>query len=241
VETKEYRERISGAMLACSVDYAYPGDAPSALFLHGAGPSNREHAAYLSAVFAEAGRSVVRFDYPGHGESSGTIEGSSLERRHDEARAVIKRFGMDAGSLCLVGTSMGGYIAASLVKDYAVDALVLFCLAAYDRIAWSVPFGPAFSAILRRDLSCLESDVDERLGAFAGRSLIALAGRDEVIPEKVVGMYQSVLGKNAGHSTLILEESPHPIHRWAADKPEARERIKAALRGALWPQEEGGE
>jgi pimeloyl-ACP methyl ester carboxylesterase len=231
--TKEYRVESGGETLACSVDWADEAKRPDVIFLHGAGPSNRHHAAYLSEVFLARGQNVVRFDYSGQGESSGLLSESSLAKKQRETIDVIEHFDMDTDNLTVVGTSMGGYVAASLAKIYPLKNLILFCPAAYDRIAWDVRFDQGFTEILRRDLSMLVSDVDELLAGFAGASLLALAERDEVIPEKVVTWYRDALGGKTRHAEYVIRDCPHPIHRWVADKEEEKARIRDAVRKTI--------
>jgi hypothetical protein len=231
--TKEYRVESGSETLVCSVDWADEAKRPEVIFLHGAGPSNRHHAAYLSEVFLARGQNVVRFDYSGQGESSGILSESSLAKKQRETIDVIERFGMDTGNLTVVGTSMGGYVAASLAKIYPLRNLLLFCPAAYDRIAWNVRFDQGFTNILRRDLSMLVSDVDELLSGFDGASLLVLAGRDEIIPEKVVRMYRDALGGKPRYGEYLIRDCPHPIHRWVADKEDEKARIRDAVRKTI--------
>ncbi len=221
--------RVGSETLACSVDRPDRETAPSALCLHGAGPSNREHARYLSRAFTDRGVGVVRFDFSGQGESTGLMGESSLAKRRDEAIAVMRHFGMDESNLTVVGTSMGGYVAAALAGEFRARNLILFCPAAYDVKAWGVPFGGGFTDILRRDLSLLESDVRERLSPFTGNSLLVLAELDEIIPDLIVGWYKDALGSAPNRRTLTIPGCPHPIHRWVADKPDWQRRIREAV------------
>ena len=59
---------------------------------------------------ATAGRSYVRFDYSGHGASDGAFEDGTIGRWIADALAVIDA--KTRGRLILVGSSMGGWIAA---------------------------------------------------------------------------------------------------------------------------------
>lgn len=236
-ETKEYRVKAGKESLACSLDFLDATIRPTVFSLHGAGPSNRHHAQYLSETFIRNGENVVRFDFSGQGESSGILQESSLAKRQDEAKAIIDHFNIDTNNLTVIGTSMGGYIAASLAKIYPVKRLILFCPAAYDVTAWDVPFSGRFTDILRRDLSQLKSNVQELLANFTGTSLLILAENDEIIPPLIVDMYESAFSNNANHATYVIPGSPHPIHRWVADKEEQkakiREEIRKSITGAL--------
>ncbi|MBM3585787.1 MAG: alpha/beta hydrolase [Alphaproteobacteria bacterium] len=55
-----------------------------------------------------AGRAFVRFDYLGHGASSGRFEDGTIGRWADDALAVLDA--LTEGPLVLVGSSMGGWI-----------------------------------------------------------------------------------------------------------------------------------
>jgi pimeloyl-ACP methyl ester carboxylesterase len=63
----------------------------------------------LAAWGAEHGRAVTRFDYSGHGQSSGRFEDGRLGAWLEEALAVVRR--LTQGPQILVGSSMGGHIA----------------------------------------------------------------------------------------------------------------------------------
>jgi pimeloyl-ACP methyl ester carboxylesterase len=73
-----------------------------------------------------AGRACVRFDYLGHGESSGDFGAKgTITRWREDALAVIDR--LTEGPLVLVGSSMGGWIAclAAMARPERVAAMVL--------------------------------------------------------------------------------------------------------------------
>ena len=57
----------------------------------------------------DAGRGYVRFDYMGHGESSGRFEDGTIGRWAGDALAVLDQ--VTEGPQVLVGSSMGGWIA----------------------------------------------------------------------------------------------------------------------------------
>ena len=60
----------------------------------------------------EHGRACVRFDYSGHGESSGDFKDGTIGRWLEESIAVYRQF--CRGPQVLVGSSMGGWIALLL-------------------------------------------------------------------------------------------------------------------------------
>ena len=74
---------------------------------------------------AENGRAYIRFDYFGHGMSSGAFRDGTVTAWRADALAVIDD--LTEGDVVLVGSSMGGWIAclAAMVRPERVQALVL--------------------------------------------------------------------------------------------------------------------
>ncbi|MCF8477947.1 MAG: alpha/beta hydrolase [Pseudolabrys sp.] len=62
----------------------------------------------------EHGRACIRFDYSGHGESSGDFKDGTIGRWLEESIAVYRQF--CRGPQVLVGSSMGGWIALLLAR-----------------------------------------------------------------------------------------------------------------------------
>ena len=85
------------------------GAGPTIVWLGGFKSDMKGTKAEALAEFAAAtGRSYLRFDYSGHGESSGRFEDGTISAWAEEALAAIALAG-DAP--ILVGSSMGGWIA----------------------------------------------------------------------------------------------------------------------------------
>jgi pimeloyl-ACP methyl ester carboxylesterase len=79
---------------------------------------------------AGARRGFLRFDYSGHGESSGDFADGTIGRWRGDALAVLDR--LTEGPLVLVGSSMGGWIGclAALARPERVAGMVLIAPAA---------------------------------------------------------------------------------------------------------------
>jgi pimeloyl-ACP methyl ester carboxylesterase len=63
---------------------------------------------------AETGRACTRFDYSGHGESSGTFTDGTIGRWLGDALAVFEAW--CRGPQILIGSSMGGWLALLMVR-----------------------------------------------------------------------------------------------------------------------------
>ncbi len=81
-------------------------------------------ATFLESHCAAHGGGFLRFDYSGHGQSSGAFTDGTIGRWAEEAIAVIDS--LTAGRLVLVGSSMGGWIMllAALARPKRVAGLV---------------------------------------------------------------------------------------------------------------------
>jgi pimeloyl-ACP methyl ester carboxylesterase len=86
-----------------------PGAEPAILWLGGFRSDMRSTKAQALADWGKIhGRRIVRFDYMGHGDSSGAFEDGTISLWTEDALAVIRAFGGTAP--VLVGSSMGGWI-----------------------------------------------------------------------------------------------------------------------------------
>jgi pimeloyl-ACP methyl ester carboxylesterase len=179
----------------------------SSLVLHGAGTSSRERFLRLRQALNAAGRPSAGFDFIGHGETGGSLVGSSLEERTAQAAAVIRSCCREP--LTLIGASMSGHTGIRLTREFQVAALVLLVPAVYTAAAYRLPFGPRFSEAIRVPGSWRDSDAFEILGEFKGSLLIIAAEHDHVIPSEVPQrLYASA--RNAGSRTLhIVPGSGH--------------------------------
>ena len=66
-------------------------------------------ALHLESWARTHGQAFLRFDYSGHGQSSGIFENSCIGDWHDDMLAVVD--GLTDGPLVVVGSSMGGWLA----------------------------------------------------------------------------------------------------------------------------------
>lgn len=73
-------------------------------------------ATWLEKWAQDRGRAFLRFDYRGHGASSGRFEDGCIGDWADDASEALAR--LTEGPQILVGSSMGGWIALLLAKRY---------------------------------------------------------------------------------------------------------------------------
>ncbi len=114
--------RPDGATIAYR---AVPGAAPGIVFLSGfRSDMTGTKALFLDDYCRRRERAYVRFDYFGHGASSGDFADGTIGRWADDAIAVIDS--LTTGPQILVGSSMGGWIMllAARARPERVQALV---------------------------------------------------------------------------------------------------------------------
>lgn len=88
----------------------------------------------LDGFCAREGRPFLRFDYSGHGLSSGEFEEGAIGRWLEESLAVIRA--VARGPSVFVGSSMGGWIALLAARELAVAGEL-------DKLAGMVLIAPA--------------------------------------------------------------------------------------------------
>ncbi len=130
-----------------------PGRTPGVVFLGGyASDMTGTKATALEAHVQARGNAFLRFDYRGHGQSSGRFEDGTIGRWRDDALAAFDA--LTEGPQLLVGSSMGGWIALllALARPDRVCGLVGIAAAPdfTEDLMWA-EFDDAQRATLRRD------------------------------------------------------------------------------------------
>lgn len=94
------------------------GQGPGVVWLGGFRSDMRStKAEALDAWAAAEERAFIRFDYSGHGESSGRFEEGTISRWLEDALAVLERFAPVRP--ILVGSSMGGWVSLLAARELA--------------------------------------------------------------------------------------------------------------------------
>jgi pimeloyl-ACP methyl ester carboxylesterase len=107
-----------------------PGNSPTVVFLGGfRSDMTGTKAITLEAWAEKRGQAFLRFDYLGHGQSSGRFEDGTIGRWKDDSLAAIDT--LTDGKLVLVGSSMGGWLSllAARARPERLAGLVLIAAA----------------------------------------------------------------------------------------------------------------
>lgn len=203
----------------------------SILFLHGAGNASKASTEYLEKALEAQGFNCLSFDLPGHGESTEKLEVSSLEKRYQAAKQVASTL-KTPFSIC--ATSMSGTTALQLLKDFPeIQSLILFAPALYDKAAYTIPFGEAFSRVIRQEKNWRNSDALPLLQSYQGKLLVFIGENDPIIPKEVIELIDSNSPKATKKEIYILKNCKHNVHRWAQKSPEHLEFILDKINNIL--------
>jgi pimeloyl-ACP methyl ester carboxylesterase len=139
------------------------GAAPGIVFLGGF-KSDMEgtKAIHLEALCKSQGRSFLRFDYSGHGQSSGEFTDGAIGDWADDAQAAIEA--LTDGPQVLVGSSMGGWISLLMCTRIPEKIAGLVTIAAapdFTEDSMWAGFSEAQKAELNEGQVALPSDYGE--------------------------------------------------------------------------------
>ncbi|MHA6344517.1 alpha/beta fold hydrolase [Roseivivax sp. CAU 1761] len=174
-----YLETSDGRRLAYEVT---EGRGPLIVFLPGY-KSDMEgtKAVHLESWARAGGRAFLRFDYSGHGKSSGAFEEGTIGQWAADAAAVIEATAR--GKVVLVGSSMGGWIGCLLTRRLGPERIAGFVGIAAAPDFTEDSFWAGFDAAQRRAVMedgqiALPSDYGEPY--IVTRALIE-DGRDHLV------------------------------------------------------------
>ena len=105
------------------------GTGPGVVFLGGFRSDKEGTKALALEDWAKTnGRAFLRFDYSGHGSSSGDFLDGAIGDWFEDARAAI--LGLTEGPQVLVGSSMGGWISLLMAREHPENVAGLVTVAA---------------------------------------------------------------------------------------------------------------
>jgi uncharacterized protein len=189
------------------------GPWPGVVVLHGAGSRKENHADFARAA-SGYGWAALTFDQRGHGESDDEMSPAAFADVGRMARLLAESDGVDAGRICVRGSSMGGFLAihAAATSD-SIRGAVAICPAAEDGLRRALRRG---ELEMRADADSLdawlaEHDVRDAVELMGAKPLMLIHARgDETIPYT---WSQELYGHAADPRKLIVLPGGH--HRSA--------------------------
>lgn len=190
---------------------------PGVLLIHGAGYSHKEKFVDMQQALVEKGIASLAIDCTGVGESSGDFAEGSLVVRFQNAKDAVTELQKyaDPANISIVGSSMGGFVAAVVGSENHVRNIVLLGAAAYSPDAENKKLDTTFTQVIRSANSWENSRSFALLQTFPGRVLVMYGADDTTIPEEIKNCYRQIASEkgewytiaNAGHN-LITAENP---------------------------------
>ena len=183
-ETSGFLDRDDGERLAWR---RVAGRGPTVVWLGGfMSDMTGTKAQALSDWALANGRAFLRFDYLGHGESSGAFRSGTITRWRADALAAIA--GLTEGPLVLVGSSMGGWISCLAAAEIPerLHAMVLIAPAADFTEALMKPgLPPEAHEAIAKDGEWIRPSLYEPTGYPITRGLLEDGARWCILPEPV--------------------------------------------------------
>jgi uncharacterized protein len=199
VATIEDRVQIDVDDQALSGTFVTPGTlVPGVLFVHGWGGSQDQYLARAREI-ASLGCVCLTFNLRGHVETRPLFETVSREINLRDVLAaydvLAARRHVDPGSIAVVGSSYGGYLASILTTMRAVKWLALRAPALYIDTGWAVPKMQLHRSqdLKTYRLSHVAAADNKALAAcqgFHGDVLLIESQNDDIVPQSVLSSYR---------------------------------------------------
>lgn len=169
------------------------------LYLHGGGHANHARYTVLIERFGSVGIIGQAFDH------HATTLAGRLSEAEQELAKLKSQHDLSDGDIYIWGSSMGGHIAARLTSTHPdLAGVILQSAAAYSQAAEHIPFGPDFTAELRRKGSWQDTNAFVDLDNYIGKVLVMYGEHDDVIPKGVITRYTAHAVKNNGESHILI-------------------------------------
>jgi len=180
-----------------------PGARLTVLFAHGNAEDLGDLRPHLE-VYRAMGVSVLAFDYPGYGMSSGTPSEKGSYAAADAALEHLRsQFGVEVGRVVAHGRSLGGAVMVDLAARQPVAGLIIeSSFVSAFRVMTGIPIIPfdKFRSLAKLPdvaglVLVIHGTADEVIAPWHGRRL------SEAVPE---GRRRTLWVEGAGHNDLAL-------------------------------------
>lgn len=186
----------------------------------------------LAQDLADAGHRALSLDFSGCGDSSGTFEELTLDRRRDQAAAVIEARLPAQAPVILVGFSMSGQTVADLIEPLGerITGVVLGAPAVYPGVLRDVPFGdPGFMRLRSAPETWPDNPGLKALSEFWGQALLLLPENDEQVPAAMTELVEQSMSANPRFAKRTVAGADHLLDEWLDQHPEERRTLVREL------------
>lgn len=193
---------------------------PAVLFIHGL-TSQKENSFQYANGLAKLGCISFLFDMRGHGESEGDINALTLKDFLEDVVAAYDFLedgeGIDKDNVSVVGSSLGGYLAALLTSKRKVKNLALRAPADYPKEVFHKPtiaHGGENPSVMewRRQLKKPDNSFAlQAMHAFDGKVLIIESENDDMVPHATIENYGNAIKDKTKLTHIVVQGAPHSM------------------------------
>jgi dienelactone hydrolase len=192
---------------------------PGVLFVHGWGGSQDQYLARAREI-AGLGCVCLTFNLRGHVETRPLFETVSREINLRDVLAaydqLASRRHVNPGSIAVVGSSYGGYLAAILTTMRPVRWLALRAPALYIDTGWAVPKlelhrSQDLKSYRRGRVQPSDNRALAACQAFAGDVLLVESQHDDIVPQTVLASYKEACTQAHSLTYRSLPEADHGL------------------------------
>lgn len=216
VEFKSGKETLKGSLFIPQGKGPFPG----VLFFHGS-RSDRTRILPIASELARKGIMCLCFDFCGHGESDGSYEnlrfGDCIENGQD-ALDFLKEQNVDKKRIGIRGSSLGGYVAGSLLLKNKIKSVMMNVPAAFvDKDMKLVESEQKGREFLNDKSNWSKSISYDGIRQHEGSLLIIRNERDSLLSQEMVEAYYNEANKAKKRKLYLMKGADHSIR----DNPKA--------------------
>lgn len=216
VEFKVGKEILRGSMFIPQGK----GPFPSVVFYHGS-RSDRKKNFPIARDLSSKGFICLCFDFRGHGESDGNFENLNFGNFIEDGQAALdflREQNVDKERIGIRGSSLGGYVAASLLSKNEIKSLVLNVPAAFvDPAMTIIESEQKGKKFLNNRSNWFKSISYNGIREFKGSLLVIRNELDGLLVPEMVEAYFNEAINVKRKELYLLKGASHSIH----DNPEA--------------------
>lgn len=240
------------------------GPFPLVVINHGHGGSREENGGFggVAKALAAAGIASIRMDFPGCGESAEPFTENYLSNMISDSNAclayALENYAVDADKLGIMGYSMGGRIAMTILAgdhSYKAAALLAPSVDAGANMALNFTGGKdAYEALLAEansdkgyaDFTTIYGQVQQLSKAwfeemqaseplntvtFTGPALVIYGDKDVVVPETVcLAAADALTAAGAAVEVIVVPEADHG-YGFYSDQPDVTALVEGGISG----------
>lgn len=220
VEFKVGKDTLRGSLFIPEGRGPFPGT----VFYHGRG-SSRGRYLKIGKKLSENGFMAFVFDFRGCGESDGIFDNQTQRMGIDDAKAGLEfllKQNVDKKRIGIMGTSFGGFVAATLIRDFNfIKSLVLRVPAIFPEEIMDINVKKIRDYDYIKKEKWLSSVAYDGISKFKGDLLVIQSENDQVVHDWIIQNYydrainthkkELVVQKGAGHD---LRENPSALEEF---------------------------